>query len=67
MQTPYTHRINVTEETRDRLRDFADGAGITYDDAINFLLDKYAGHFEVWQAGRENRDAIQEHVSAYRE
>lgn len=32
-------RISVTEETRDRIKDFANGVGGTYDSALNFLLD----------------------------
>lgn len=32
-------RIPVTEETRDELREFVNGLGTTYDDAILFLLD----------------------------
>lgn len=34
-----TSRVSVTEETRDRLKDFASGLGETYEVAINFLLD----------------------------
>ena len=46
-------RIPVADDTIHRLRDFADGLGATYDDAINFLIDmatdedenpKLAGH-----------------------
>lgn len=46
-------RIPVADDTLHRLRDFADGLGTTYDDAINFLIDmatdedenpKLAGH-----------------------
>lgn len=46
-------RIPVADDTLQRLRDFADGLGSTYDEAINFLIDlaadedenpKLAGH-----------------------
>jgi len=33
-------RVSVTEETRDRLKDFVSGIGETYEVAINFLLDE---------------------------
>jgi hypothetical protein len=32
-------RVSVTEETRKRLRDFANGMGVTYEEAVIFLLD----------------------------
>ena len=32
-------RISATEETKRRLRDFTNGLGGEYDDAINYLLD----------------------------
>lgn len=36
---PATSRIPVTDETRDRLKDFARGLDANYDGALNFLLD----------------------------
>ena len=56
------HRIPVTEATRDRLRDFSFGAGVTYDEAVNFLLDAYGKGRDDLTAGREDREAIQAHV-----
>lgn len=35
-----TARISLTPEARDRLKDIADGMGLTYDALFRFLMDR---------------------------
>ena len=51
-----TSRVSVTEETRDRLREFCKGLGVEYDEAVNFLLDRIIAQRDPLIAGRELRD-----------
>lgn len=44
-------RIPVYDDTQTRLRDFAYGAGATYDEVINFLLSA------IQKAGEDDMDA----------
>lgn len=36
-------RIAVTQATKDRVNAFRNGAGLTYDDALNLMLDVLTG------------------------
>lgn len=51
-----TSRVPVTPDTHSRLQDFARGLGATFDDAINFLMDKTIDKEESLMAGRKLRD-----------
>lgn len=52
-------RVSVTEETRDELKDFANGLGATYDETIKFLLDMIrAGDEDNLLAGRRLRSEL---------
>jgi hypothetical protein len=44
-------RLPVTEETHKRMTEFRDGAGMTYDQVVNLLLDRVAERGEEFQAG----------------
>ena len=53
------HRIPVSVETRNRLRDFSYGGGAIYDDVLNFLLDAVRQDGEDdYMAARRLRPAI---------
>lgn len=39
-------RLAVTPETRDRLKRFASGLAVPYEDAINALLDQFSRPYE---------------------
>jgi len=45
--TRVNKRIPVTDDTLNRLRDFSNGLGTTYDDAINFLIDQISDDGET--------------------
>lgn len=49
-------RISATEDTRDRLRDFANGLGATYEGALIFLMDKLIGDKNPLYGGSDYRD-----------
>lgn len=52
-------RVSVTEETRDELKDFANGLGVTYDEAIKLLLGMVRqGNEELIVSGRRLRTSI---------
>lgn len=52
-------RISVTKDTRNRFREFANGLGVEYDEAINFVLDYLAEDSEdALLLGRRLRDKL---------
>ena len=54
-----TDRIPCTPDTKIRVRQFKKGLGITYDDAVNFLLDNLVKPNEdELEAGIRLRDKV---------
>lgn len=51
-----TARVSVKVTTRDRLREFANGLGVEYDEAVNFLLDAMINQKDPLLGGRELRE-----------
>jgi phage baseplate assembly protein gpV len=44
-------RLPITEKTHNRMTRFRDGLGMTYDDAVNLLLDIAAGIGDEFDTG----------------
>lgn len=54
-------RISVTEETRDKFRDFVHGLGMQYDEAIRFMMDTLSdGEMNPLLAGGKLRTSAEE-------
>lgn len=54
-------RIPVTNEIRDLVRDYANGMGITYDEAIAYVFGKYLNLLpdegtKAFTSGRDDKD-----------
>ena len=52
-------RISVTRMTRDEFRDFCDGMGMEYDDAVQFIMDFFQqGDEDRLLSGHRLRDKV---------
>jgi len=54
-----TSRIPVTPETHRRIQGFAQGLGVTFDEALNFLLDELIEDEPSWPAGDNRRSKLE--------
>lgn len=54
-----TERVPVTPETHERLKEFVVGLKGTFDDAINYTLDKLIDAEHPLEAGKKIREEFQ--------
>ncbi len=59
MASKMDKRIPVTDQTHKRVTQFRDGAGLTYDEAINLLLDAVTSEEGVRAAGARLRYEVE--------